>query len=165
MHARALGDVARGGTFEAVMRKSLDRGIQQFLLRHDAALLLFSRRPLITCCRLIRHVGTPRILVFPDRLTVNGELVQKGQFFSGPGASSGYSIANIMRTPARFSTASPFSTTGSNSHFSTARVAESTNMSPGSDPTTWTSETLPSTVTVNTTSTHPEMLRLSADRG
>ena len=70
-----------------------------------------------------------------------------------------------MRTPARFSTACPFSTTGSNSHFSTALVAESTKVSPGSDPTTSTSLTLPSGDTVNTTSTQPEMLRRSADRG
>ena len=80
-------------------------------------------------------------------------------------ASLGYSIANIMRTPARFSTTCPFSTTGTNSHFATAFVADSTKVSPGSDLMTSTSVTLPSTVTVNTTSTHPEILRLSADRG
>jgi hypothetical protein len=49
VHACPVGYVACGRALESAFRKSLDSCIQQFLLRHDAALLLFSRRLLIAC--------------------------------------------------------------------------------------------------------------------
>ena len=71
----------------------------------------------------------------------------------------------MRRTPARFSTAEPFSLTGSNSQRSTAVMADATKVSPGSESRTSTSRTLPSSDTVKMMSTHPLIPRRSAPRG
>ena len=44
MHAGSLRDVARRGAVEAVLGERLDSGIEEFVLRHDTALLLFACR-------------------------------------------------------------------------------------------------------------------------
>ena len=46
MDARPIGDVAGGGPFEAVFRKSLEGSIEELLPGPDTALLLFSGRSL-----------------------------------------------------------------------------------------------------------------------
>jgi hypothetical protein len=60
VNARPVGDVTRGRALEAALGKSLHSGIQQFLLRDDTALLLFSRGTPIARCRLVRHVSISR---------------------------------------------------------------------------------------------------------
>lgn len=118
VYARTSGNVARRSPFESILRKGLECRIQQLLLGQQAAPLLFSGQFFQTST----HIEGLMAVVFNPRVPSGHELVHSG-LFKRTEKDYCYWRLNARRTALRFSTAMPFSITGSKRHCSTASIA------------------------------------------